>query len=363
MVNGMELPIGKVICDLRKKNGVTQEQIANAVGVSVPAVSKWEMGNSYPDITLLIPIARYLGVTVDELLHYRCDITTERVLEIEKECTEKFEAKGFDAGLAFCNSYLKEYPNNLYLKYRIAGLLPWYATKNGVCEETVQIAREQAVSLLMEACESKEDKIRNTSFYLLACTYIQMNKSREAQDVLEKIPRNDLDPNKLLPTVYMQQGELVKAIKLNQQNLINDLSGAVMALSSLAGIARKKEKWEDALRYADSQRRLIEAFKLEDFMLASNCQLYLTIYSRKKDAENTLLYLKRYFSIFPYDVSKLRLSDNFFFSMAETKESSVVLNFTKDTVIRALEENKDMDFLRSDARFTSLLEDFQNGNK
>ena len=43
----MELSIGKVIFELRKKNGVTQEQLANAVGVSVPAVSKWETGVSH----------------------------------------------------------------------------------------------------------------------------------------------------------------------------------------------------------------------------------------------------------------------------------------------------------------------------
>lgn len=42
----MELPIGKIILKLRKKNGATQEQLANAVGVSVPAVSKWETGVS-----------------------------------------------------------------------------------------------------------------------------------------------------------------------------------------------------------------------------------------------------------------------------------------------------------------------------
>lgn len=362
-MNNMELPIGKVIFNLRKKNGVTQEQLANAVGISVPAVSKWETGNSYPDITLLIPIARYMGVTVDELLHYECDIPPERVLEIEKECTEKFEDEGFDAGLALCNDYLKEYPNNLYLKYRIAYLFPWYAAKSGISEETAHATGEQSISLLTEACKSKDDKIRNASLYLLACTYSQMDKSKEAEDILAKMPRNDLDPNKLLPTVYMQQGELMKAVKLNQQNLLNDLNGAVMALTSLGGVAMKEKKWEDALAFADAQRKLIGSFTLEDYMLVSNYQLYLTIYSRMKDAENTLLYLKKYFSVFPYDVSKLRLSDNFFFSMAETKEPSVALNFTKDTVIHALEESKDMNFLRNDARFQNLLEDFRNSNQ
>lgn len=113
--------------------------------------------------------------------------------------------------------------------------------KKGASEETVLNAREQAVNLLTEAGESKDEKIRNASIYLLACTYIQMNKSKEAQDILEKIPQNSLDPNKLLPTVYMQQGELAKAVKLNQQNLLNDLSGSEMALTSLAGIAMKEE--------------------------------------------------------------------------------------------------------------------------
>ena len=74
----MKLSIGKVISELRKKNSITQEQLANAVGISVPAVSKWETGNSYPDITLLMPIARYLGVTVDDLFHYQSEMSYTR---------------------------------------------------------------------------------------------------------------------------------------------------------------------------------------------------------------------------------------------------------------------------------------------
>lgn len=46
VVEKMDLPIGKIIYTLRKKNRVTQEQLAGAVGVSVPAVSKWETGVS-----------------------------------------------------------------------------------------------------------------------------------------------------------------------------------------------------------------------------------------------------------------------------------------------------------------------------
>ena len=64
----MDLKIGGRIAEMRKAKGMTQEQLAAALGVSAPAVSKWETGSSYPDITLLCPLARALGSNVDSLL-------------------------------------------------------------------------------------------------------------------------------------------------------------------------------------------------------------------------------------------------------------------------------------------------------
>lgn len=55
-----ELLIGEVVYKLRKEKGITQEQLANFIGVSTAAVSKWESGTSYPDITLLPAIATFL---------------------------------------------------------------------------------------------------------------------------------------------------------------------------------------------------------------------------------------------------------------------------------------------------------------
>ncbi|MDQ9825231.1 helix-turn-helix transcriptional regulator, partial [Acinetobacter sp. 163] len=53
----------------------TQEQVANCLGVSTPAVNKWENGNSCPDIELLCPLARLLKTDVNELLGFREDLT------------------------------------------------------------------------------------------------------------------------------------------------------------------------------------------------------------------------------------------------------------------------------------------------
>jgi transcriptional regulator with XRE-family HTH domain len=60
--------IGNRISQLRREKGLTQEEMAEKLGVTPQAVSKWENDISYPDILLLPKIAKLLGVTVDELL-------------------------------------------------------------------------------------------------------------------------------------------------------------------------------------------------------------------------------------------------------------------------------------------------------
>lgn len=66
--NVRQLRCGEQLAFLRREKQVTQEQLAQAVGVTNQAVSKWESGQSYPDITLLPALAAYFDVTVDELL-------------------------------------------------------------------------------------------------------------------------------------------------------------------------------------------------------------------------------------------------------------------------------------------------------
>lgn len=68
--------IGQKIRTLRKNKNLTQEQLAEALSVSAQSVSKWENLISTPDVTLLPVIARYFGITMDELFNYRLDALT-----------------------------------------------------------------------------------------------------------------------------------------------------------------------------------------------------------------------------------------------------------------------------------------------
>lgn len=63
----MKLTISENIRDHRRKHDLTQEELAERLGVSYQSVSRWENGATYPDIELMPAISKLLGITVDEL--------------------------------------------------------------------------------------------------------------------------------------------------------------------------------------------------------------------------------------------------------------------------------------------------------
>ena len=80
----MDMTIGKRIALLRRQKNLTQEELANHMGVSPQAVSKWENDQTCPDISALPKLSRLLGVSVDELLEGKQELPAVRVLPPEQ---------------------------------------------------------------------------------------------------------------------------------------------------------------------------------------------------------------------------------------------------------------------------------------
>ena len=105
--------VSATIRRLRRERGLTQEALAQAVGVSPQAISKWETGQTMPDITLLLPISKVLGIGVNELLG------GDRRIEL---------VEGFQKALPFGEEFtllvsldaLKEFPDDETFRYRLA---------------------------------------------------------------------------------------------------------------------------------------------------------------------------------------------------------------------------------------------------
>ena len=86
-----QIKTGKFIADERKKKGYTQRQLAEQLGISDKTISKWERGNGFPEISLLLPLCNELDLSVNELL------TGERISETEYR--EKAEEKIILSGM------------------------------------------------------------------------------------------------------------------------------------------------------------------------------------------------------------------------------------------------------------------------
>ena len=64
-----QIKIGKFIAELRKSKNMTQQQLAEKIGVSFKTVSKWETGRGMPELSTLKPLSDELGITINELLN------------------------------------------------------------------------------------------------------------------------------------------------------------------------------------------------------------------------------------------------------------------------------------------------------
>ncbi|WP_430621477.1 helix-turn-helix domain-containing protein [Enterococcus sp. DIV0800] len=101
--------IGTIIMEKRKEKQVTQQELANFVGVSKSSVSKWETGQTYPDITLLPLLAAYFDITIDSLLTYEPQLDNHEIQRIYGMLKNSLETKSADDVLATTRSFIRRY--------------------------------------------------------------------------------------------------------------------------------------------------------------------------------------------------------------------------------------------------------------
>ena len=84
------MKMNEVIRKYRKERGLTQEQVAGYLGVSTPAVNKWESGSSYPDITLIPALARLLRVDLNTLMCFQENLSEHHHTDLQTIGIKKF---------------------------------------------------------------------------------------------------------------------------------------------------------------------------------------------------------------------------------------------------------------------------------
>lgn len=116
----MNIYFGRVLRKLRLEQNLTQENFADFIGVSFQTISKWERGDTYPDITMLPDIAKFFGVSVDNLLGYDEVENEERIQKFIKEIDNlKKESEKTE----IIQKAISEFPNDFRIQLRYMGNL------------------------------------------------------------------------------------------------------------------------------------------------------------------------------------------------------------------------------------------------
>jgi len=110
----MEMTIGANIKRLRTAKNITQEQLSVAMNVTCAAVSKWERGETYPDITLLQPLAYFFEVTLDELMGYNQEKIQAEIDEIIALYRQHWNDK---KGREIIVKAYRDYPNDYWIMH------------------------------------------------------------------------------------------------------------------------------------------------------------------------------------------------------------------------------------------------------
>jgi len=148
------LNIGNKVAEYRREKGATQEQLADYVGVSVAAVSKWETNQSYPDITLLPSIADFFEVSIDSLLDYTLADGAKKYKQICESIFEASSNSDYNTVLTITLDALKKYPNDFYLLETTASMM----SNRAWTSETQQQDFKDAIKYYERALKIAETK-------------------------------------------------------------------------------------------------------------------------------------------------------------------------------------------------------------
>ena len=187
------LHISENITRLRQAQGLTQEVLADHIGVTKASVSKWERGQSLPDAPVLAELASFFGVTLDELVGYEPQLGREQIRRIYRELAEDFAKKPFAEVMAVCRRYIRRYGSCWPFLLQMAGLLLNHAPLAPTPEER-RDALDEAESLCRRVRERCSDPglASDASYQEAAAALMRGDAERAAALALAETGRIDL---------------------------------------------------------------------------------------------------------------------------------------------------------------------------
>ena len=366
------MPINAVIREKRKALGLTQEQVAERLGVSAPAVNKWERGSTCPDVAILAPLARLLETDVNTLLCFREELTEQEILEACNEVAEKIRSDGVKTGIELAEKKMREYPKCMRLFHMLSMTMDGalVMASSDLSEQERETYRERIMTYYQYVVESAEEgSTRDGAAYLLAGRYLQKEEWEKADSLLDGIPDRGVDPRLLKADVLMKQVKTFEAGRILEGKIRGDINEIEMTLLKLMKIALEEGDEMRAASIAEIGRKSAELYELGGYY---SCLIPLELAAAKKEVRKSVDGIRRLLenvdAVFEMPDGSLTYHINRYQreqgqAGAErpsdpadrAAEKQKYTKQIKAVLLRSLKEEEPFAFLRSDEEFLSLL--------
>lgn len=406
----------------RKAAGLTQEQVANYLGVSTPAVNKWERGSSCPDIALLAPLARLLKTDVDTLLSFHEELTMQEIDRLVREVQTLVKREGLEAGYARSQELVLEHPCCDMLIVCLAQILDVQISMEpgtvAIRERRGKDAakgrkdtRSEAESEMQESSqkdvepetkfgmqrysrkniqnetesgsqESDQEDMQADRIAEISAKVLQWYKlvadgkdarSAElakvnlvthcrragdyegAQRLLDEVPLHGLDKRPLQAALYMEQGKTEEACKVYEGVILESGTQITSALQLLIENKLRTGRREEAEELAKLHGELADLLELGAY-IKNAPEYFLGVSTQDKD--RTLCALRAMFENILSLAARSNKETKLYPHLkgSDPSRSPEIAGSIRAMMLRGLEQDEELAFLRGDLRFQHFLE-------
>lgn len=191
----MKLGIGETIKNMRREKDITQEELADMLGVSCQSVSRWETGACYPDMELLPVLSEFFGVTVDKLLGIDERIEQKNVDQYLNRFQEAInQGKIYDC-IAIAREGVAEYPNNFVLLNKLMYALFVSGDESGNISEWKENMEKNDGEItalgerIIKYCPDQDIRLEATA--RLAFNHCEMGRKKIGRAIYESLPSSE----------------------------------------------------------------------------------------------------------------------------------------------------------------------------
>lgn len=357
--------IGQVLIKNRHKKGITQDELAEYIGVSKAAVSKWETSSTYPDITLLPYLAAFFDISIDELMGYEPQMNREDIRRLYRQLSDDFARKPFDEVMEYCRDITKKYFSCAPLLFQLGALLVNHCMLAKTPEKTAAVL-EEAAGLFSRAREISDDmELSAQAVCMKALCMLQLGKTDEVFNLLEPLQTVQMNPEPLLASAFQITGKPKEGKKVLQAGIYNSLLALLNLLSSYMANCT-----DEPSVLIETGRRLMliaETFNLKTLHPGMFLSLELSAaqgFCALNDKEQALNLLENYTELVLSDIYPLRLhGDSYFTLLDEWLDEYLALGSAlprDELIIRksmadAVTANPAFESLKEEPRFQKLL--------